>query len=338
MGKMLIHKVKSKFVLIFCFMLLMQTSLVLAEEEITGDWDITMEFEGQQRFATLIISKKEDGTLTGKWGSSELSNVKFQDGKLTFNRTVGPQDRQSTMDYEGTLKDGKLILTVSSDWGEFTAVGARPEPKLPVLGQWDINFNVGERDINAKLTITRKQDGTLEGIWDEEGEHKVSDVKFQDGKLTFTRSSKVDDFGFETTYEGTLQGDKLIGKLKGEMGEWQANGQRVGAALIGVWELTTTSDWGTRENMMKIYSDLTGRYETFGGEVPMKNIKLEGDQVTFTLEMSFRGETFTMDFKGKLDGGTLKGQLTSDRGTSDVVGKKIGKVKAATSKPKETGS
>jgi hypothetical protein len=333
MGKALIHKVKGKSIFIICFVLLMQTSLVLAAEEITGEWDITMEFEGQKRFATLIISKKEDGTLAGKWGSSELSNVKFQDGKLTFIRTVGPSDRQATMDYEGTLKDGKLMLTVSSDWGEFTAVGARPKPKLPVLGQWDINFNVGERDVNAKLTISQKQDGAFQGKWDEEGEHVISNVKFQDGKLTLTRNSKVNDFEFETTYEGTVQGDKLIGMLKGEMGEWQANGERVGAALVGVWELTTTSDWGTRTGMMKIYRDLTGRYETFGGEVPMKNIKLEGDQLTFILEMSFRGETFQMDFKGKLDDKTLKGQLTSDRGTSEIVGKKGGPIKITSPAP-----
>jgi hypothetical protein len=333
MGKALIHKVKGKSIFIICLVLLTQTSLVLAAEEIIGDWDITMEFEGQKRFATLTISKKEDGALTGKWGSSELSDVKFQDGKLTFNRTVGPPDRQSTMEYEGTLKDGKLMLTASSDWGEFSAVGARPKPKLPVLGQWDINFNVGERDINAKLTISQKQDGTLEGKWDEEGEHTISDLKFQDGKLTFTRDSKIDDFEFENTYEGTVQGDKLIGKLKGEMGEWQANGQRVGAALVGVWKLTTTSDWGTRESMMKIFGDLTGRYEFFDGEIPMKNINIEGDEVTFILEMGFRGETFTMDFKGKLDGETLKGQLTSDRGTSDIVGKKVGPIKITSSAP-----
>jgi len=333
MGKVLIHKTKGKSILIICLMLLVQTSLVLAAEEIKGEWDITMEFEGQKRFATLTISKKEDGTLAGKWGSDELSNVKYEDGKLTFVRTVGPSDRQSTMSYEGTLKDGKLMLTVSSDWGEFSAVGARPKPKLPVLGQWDINFNVGERDVNAKLTITQKQDGTFEGKWDEEGEHVISDLKFQDGKLTLTRNSKVNDFEFENTYEGTVQGDKLIGMLKGEMGEWQANGQRVGAALVGVWELTTTSDWGTRTGMMKIYGDLTGRYETFGGEVPMKNIKLEGDQLTFILEMSFRGETFQMDFKGKLDDKTLKGQLASDRGTSEIVGKKVGPIKITSPAP-----
>lgn len=345
MNQMLIHKRSAKTIALIYVLLLVQTPLVWAAgsgsqappeampeakapspsrvEDIMGIWEITMEFNGRKSYAMLSITKKEDGTLAGKWGRDEVSEVKFQDGKLTFVRTVGPPDRQFTMNYEGTLKDGKLMLTMSNDWGEFTAVGARPKPKCPVLGRWDINFTVGDRDINARLSIFEKPDGALAGKWAEEGEHVVSDVKFQDGKLTFTRKSKLDDFEFETTYEGVVKGNKLTGMLKGEMGQWQANGQRVGAELVGEWELTTTSDWGTRTSMMRIYGDLTGRYEFFGGEIPMKDIKLEGDQVTFSIEMGFRDETFQIDFKGKLDGATLTGQLTSPRGTSDVTGKKV---------------
>jgi len=99
----------------------------------------------------------------------------------------------------------------------------------------------------------------------------------------------------------------------------------VGADLVGEWELTTTSERGTRTSMMKIFGDLTGRYESFGGEIPMKNIKLEGDQLTFSLELGWADRTFQMDFKGKLDGKTLKGQMSSERGTREVTGKKVEK-------------
>jgi hypothetical protein len=54
----------------------------------------------------------------------------------------------------------------------------------------------------------------------------------------------------------------------------------------------------------------------------MKDIKLEGNQVTFAIEMGFGDRTFRLDFKGKLDGKSLKGELVSERGTSEVVGKK----------------
>jgi len=328
MSRMLIHKTSGKSIVLICVILLLQTSLVWAAEEITGDWEMTMDNNGRKSYAMLSITKAEDGTLTGKWGSTEISNAKFQDGKLTFTRTVGPADREFTSDYEGTLKDGKLMLTISNDWGELSAVGTRPKPLCPALGQWDVNFKVGDMDINAKLTISRTKEGSLEGKWTEEmGEHKISNVKFEDGKLTLTRNSKVEDMEFENTYEGAIKDNKLTGMLKGDMGQWEANGQRIGLALIGTWEITTVSDFGTRTTMMKVFPDLTGRYEVFDSEIPMKNLKLEGDQVTFKLEMGFGDMIFELDFKGKLDGKTLKGEMNSDRGTSEVTGKKVEKTK-----------
>lgn len=324
MNQMLVQKRIGKSIIVICILLLLQTSFALAAEDIMGEWEMKMDFGGRDSFATMTISKKADGTLAGKWGSGELSDVKFEDGKLTFVRTIRFGDQEFTMEYEGTLKDGKITGTMSSDRGEFAANGARRKPKLPILGHWDINFNVGDREINARLSISEKPDGTLEGKWAEEGEHVLSNVKFKDGKLTLTRDSKIEDFEFQTTCELTAKGNELTGTMKSDMGmgDLQVKGKRVGAALVGKWKLTTTSDFGTRTSMMRIDGDLTGRYEFFGGEIPMKNIKLEGDQVTFLLEMGFGDRTFQMDFKGKLDGKTLKGELTSERGTSQVVGSK----------------
>jgi len=322
MNQMLVQKRIGKSIIVICILLLLQTSFALAAEDIMGEWEMKMDFGGRDSFATMTISKKADGTLAGKWGSGELSDVKFEDGKLTFVRTIRFGDQEFTMEYEGTLKDGKITGTMSSDRGEFAANGARRKPKLPVLGHWDINFNVDDREINARLSISEKPDGTLEGKWAEPGEHVLSNVKFKDGKLTLTRDSKIEDFEFQTNCELTAKGNELTGTMKSDMGDLQVNGKRVGAELVGKWKLTTTSDFGTRTSMMRIDGDLTGRYEFFGGEIPMKNIKLEGDQVTFLLEMGFGDRTFQMDFKGKLDGKTLKGELTSERGTSQVVGSK----------------
>ena len=85
----------------------------------------------------------------------------------------------------------------------------------------------------------------------------------------------------------------------------------------------SVSERGTRTLTMTVYPDLTGRYEFFGGEIPMKDLKLEGNQVTFAIETGFGDQTFKMDFKGMLEGGTLKGQMTSERGTSEITGKKL---------------
>jgi len=309
--------------LAFVFVFAVGSSQVFAAEEITGDWEMKMDFGGRERFATLSISKKADGTLTGKWGSGELTDVKFEDGKLTFVRILTFGDQEFIMEYSGTLKDGNLTGTLSSDRGDVTANGSRKKPKSPALGQWDMKYNVGEREITSRLTILQQPDGRLAGKWDAEfGEHAISNVKFQDGKLTYTRKSKFGDREFESNFEGTIKRHKLAGAFKSDRGEISAIGQRVGANLVGRWELTITSERSAGTRMLMIHGDMTGRYETYGVETPIKDLKLEGDQVTFSIDMGYGDRNFKLDFKVKLDGKNLKGEVTSERGTTEVVGKK----------------
>jgi hypothetical protein len=296
----------------------------LAAEDISGEWELASDFNGRQMLSTLTIAKSADGTFTGKWGSTDLSNVKFDGQKLTFVRTIKFGDQEFTMNYAGTLKDGKLVGTVSSDRGESTVTGTRRKPESPAVGQWDLNYRFGDQDMTAKLAVSQKLDGALDAKWTSQfGESTISNVKFQDGKLSFTRKIKFNDNEFETTFEGTVAGDKLTGTSKSERGEIPVAGQRFGAALIGKWGLTTTTDQGPRTSTLIVRGDLTGRYETFGGEIPVKDLKFEGNQVSFKVTMGFGDQTREMEFKGTLDGKTLKGQSTSQNGTREVTGKKI---------------
>lgn len=303
---------------------------LLAQGDITGEWELTMDRNGRESFATLTISKKADGSFAGKWGSAELSSVKFDGQKLSFVRTLRFGDQEFSVNYDGTLKDGRLTGTVSSERGNYAANGARRKPRHPALGRWDFKYTVGDRDIAASLAISEGAGGALDGKWTSgTGEHVVSNVKFSDGKLSFDRKIKLEDREIDTSYEGKLQGHKLTGVIKSAMGEIPADGQRFGAELIGDWELTSSTDAGTRTSQLRVYSDLSGRYETFGGEIPIKAIKLDGAQVSFSIETGFGDQTFTIDFKGKLDGKTLKGEVTTPRGTREVSGKKAAAPAAA---------
>ena len=319
-----------KSIVLISLLFLAQASLLYAADEITGLWEVRMDFGGRESFAELSVSKNPDGSLAAKWGSDELADVNFHDGKLTFTRTVGRGERQFTSSFGATLSDGKLTGKMASDQGEYNVVCTRPKPMCPALGQWNMKIALGDRDIDAILTISQNADGTLAGQWtNEPGEHIISDVNFHDGKLTFNRKVKLDELQFETPFDGTIEGDNLTGTMKNEMGQWQVTGTRIGAPLVGKWELTTASERGTRTRVLTIYPDLTGRYESFGSQVPVKNLKLEGDTVTFSIDMGFGDRAFQMDFKGTLQGESLTGQFTSPRGEQPVTGKKIPQAPAA---------
>jgi hypothetical protein len=303
-----------------------------AQGDVTGEWEVKMDRDGRETYATLTITRKADGTLAGKWGSAELSAVKLDGQKLTFARTIRFGDQEFTLNYEGTLKDGAINGTISSDRGSFAANASRRKPPSPAAGRWSFHYTVGDRDIDATFVISEGAGG-LEGKWTSSASTSViSDLKFKDGKLTFARKVKLQDAELETTYEGLVAGNKITGTIKSERGEIPANAERVGGALIGRWELTTTStERGPRPGMLLVFPDLSARYETFGGEVPVKEVKLEGNNVAFTAESSFGDQTFTIDFKGKIDGKSLTGEVVTPRGTRAVTGKKVEESAAAAS-------
>jgi hypothetical protein len=74
---------------------------------------------------------------------------------------------------------------------------------------------------------------------------------------------------------------------------------------------------------LTVRRDLSGRYESFGGEVPVRDLKLEGNQVSFKVTTGFGDQTREMEFKGTLEGKTLKGQVTTPNGSREVTGKKV---------------
>ncbi len=78
----------TRLLLAFALAFALGAPAIYAAEDVTGDWDMAMVFNENKAFATLSITKNPDGTLGGRWGASELSNVKLDGQKLTFTRTI----------------------------------------------------------------------------------------------------------------------------------------------------------------------------------------------------------------------------------------------------------
>jgi hypothetical protein len=96
------------------------------------------------------------------------------------------------------------------------------------------------------------------------------------------------------------------------------------SALVGTWELTSESPQGVRTSTLKIKEDMTGTYTTRDSETPITDLKVEGEEVAFKVMRKFGEREVPMEFKGRLDGTTLKGQFITTRGSREVTGKKIG--------------
>jgi len=301
-----------------------QASAGQQKRGITGDWEIKMVFNDREVTSILSFSQDKEGKLEGKWiafwGVNELNNLKYEKNKLSFVHVSRFGDNEITSNFTGTIKRGKLSGTLSNDRGEFEIEGKRLRRMPMIMGSWEMKFNVGDREVTTTLVVKADESGKPAAQWQSQwGEHQITDVTFKKGKLTFQRKSKFQDQEFDSTFEGTLKAHKLSGVIKSERGDITVEGTRVGAPLVGQWDLEISSDSGSRKQLLRVNPDLSAMF----GPIAVKKVDLNDNEVTFKTELQFGEQKYEFSFVGNLDGRKLNGELTSSRGTQQVTGKKI---------------
>ena len=76
-----------------------------------------------------------------------------------------------------------------------------------VIGTWNLKYRVGNRDIDAKLSISKNDGGSLDGQWTSRPDSsEISDLKFESGKLTFVRKLRLGNRDIRVTFDGKIQG------------------------------------------------------------------------------------------------------------------------------------
>ncbi len=290
-----------------------------------GDWDVKMDFNGTEYKSILSFSRGKEGKLVGYWisfwGMNELKDIKFEDGKLSFVQSYPGRDGQSrTSKFAGTIKEGKLSGTVSSERGDNKLEGKRSSRTARAVGNWTVKMKTGEREFTSTLVVTANKEGKLVAEWQSKrGEHKITDVKYERGKLTFKRKSKMEEREWESAFEGNIRGDTLNGVIKSERGELKAEGKRIGALVIGKWDLEIESERGNRKQRLQVNPDMSGLY----GTIDIKKVNLEGDKVSFKMVMKFGERKYEMSFEGKIKESKLTGELTTSRGKQKIKGAKV---------------
>ena len=291
-----------------------------------GDWDIKIKFGEREMNSILAFSRDQERNLTGQSisfrGVSELKDVKFEEGNLSFTQTYRFGENEFTSKFAGKIEEGKLTGTTSSDRGDSEVTGKRSLRIPRAAGSWDMKFKSGEREYTSTLVVKADKQGKLTAeMKSERVEHTISDVLYERGNLTFKRKTKMDDREWESTFEGSIdrQTDTLSGTVTSDRGETTAEGKRIGTPVIGTWNLEVTSERGTRKQRLKVNSDLSGLY----GAIPLKKVNLDGDKVSFKIVLEFGDQKYEMNFAGKIAESKLTGELKTTRGTSKITGKKV---------------
>jgi hypothetical protein len=307
--------------------------------ELYGDWQITPQQSerpaggpmggGMRNSEIISFAGNSEGKLIGQWinfrGFTELEDVRCKDNQVTFTQTV--QFKKETFKglFSGTIEGNKLTGTLTHG-GMQSKMEATRRPTAPLAaGIWDMKFKTTGGETAAILDINAAKDGSLSAEWQKlEGDHKITDVKYEGNKLTFKSTTKVQDTENVCLFEGTVEPktNTLSGVFKVDGNEMPAEAKRIGIELVGTWILETSAPWGNSKQRMKVNPDMSGLY----GMNPISKITLEGDKVTFKITPEFGRQRFEMDFEGKLDGSKLTGELKNPRGSQTVTGRKMGSI------------
>ncbi|MHC4557026.1 MAG: SAM-dependent methyltransferase [Planctomycetota bacterium] len=311
------------FGLIVLLTSLVQASAGQAKRGIAGDWQVKVDFDGRERTSILSLSKDKDDKLTGEsinfWGLSELRDIKNEGNQLSFVRVNRFRDQETTTNFTGTIRRGQLSGTFSGDRGDFKAEGMRLRRMPMVAGNWETKLKMDEREFTANLIVKADEKGKLSADWQSQwGEHEITNFNFKAGKLTFDRKSKVQDRQWESSFEGTIKNHVLSGVIKTDRGDITVEGKRIGAPIVGLWELEITSDSRSRKQLLRVNPDLSAMY----GTTAIKKVNLDNNQVTFKATREFGERTVDISFAGQVKNRKLTGEITSPRGTREVTGRK----------------
>lgn len=290
-----------------------------------GDWLVKADFNGRPMESILTFSRNAEGQ-TGQWisffGVNDLKDVTLDNGDLSFTWTRPNRDGgTSNSRFTGKVAEGKLTGALVSDMGELKLEGERA-PRMPrAVGQWAMTTTMGDREFTSTLVITADSERNLSGKWvSQRGESAVTDLALEGPDLSFKRTMRFQDREFTSAFTGTLERNTLTGTMKSDRGEAVVKGERIGADLIGVWNLeVATADFGTRPQRLRVNPDLSGYY----GAMAVEKIDLNENQVSFKKTLQFGDSEFEMSFAGMVDGDKLTGEMTTSRGTQKITGTKV---------------
>ena len=294
-----------------------------AKRGITGDWQIIVDFDNRKMSSILSISKDDDSKLKGKlitlWGLNELKDIKYEGNQLSFVQVNHYRGQENTTNFTGSIRRGQLSGTFSSERGKFEVKGSRLRRVPTVAGEWQTTLKTDDREFTAKLSFKADKERNLTAQWDSQGgEHEITNVNFKAGTLTFDRKSKIQDRQWKSSFAGKIKGHALTGIIKSDRGDITVEGKRVGAQVVGLWELAITSDSGSRKQLLRINPDLSALY----GPIVIKKITLDNSQVMFSTTLDFGERKYDISFTGQVKGRKLTGEVTTPRGIRKITGQR----------------
>jgi hypothetical protein len=190
-------------------------------------------------------------------------------------------------------------------------------------GTWTWVRELEGQEAQSVLHLSYK-DGKLTGAYKRMGQVvPISNGKFDKNEISFDADGKWNDQTVHGKFKGKLSPNAINGTIEIVIEDgslplaWVAKRGFDADDVVGTWKLKlTTPDGNTVEPSLKLSTDkgmLKGTYTSSRfGEHEAKAIKLNGPELSWTVEFERNGQKFTGVYKGKLEAQAIKGTLAFD--------------------------
>lgn len=188
----------------------------------------------------------------------------------------------------------------------------------PFAGVWNLEVDFPGELIPATLIVMENEDGTLSGRVDSApAKMEVPLIEYNNGQVTFKGEVPVPDMDMKITFTGAVKDGVLIGEFDTMMGVMPIKGTKGEAGdapqpIVGKWNVTSVSQLGKLERTLVVNDDQTAQYVTESDAFAVQDLKVQGDQVTFNVNLVLRGQELPLSFRGTLKGDALMGSFLAE--------------------------
>ncbi len=325
-------------------------SAVEAPETLDGRWIVLVETEnGERRESSIEFTRSGDAVRAVYRSSSDerivIENARYAEGKLTFSvtRTIDGNEREISFRGEATGKDRIAGIASIGDRKVATVVmerQARPVAKGNPVGKWNVRALApdGGRTYESVLEVSVKGDRLAGTVTGERGRLDIKSIARKGEGLLIKFDLPLEDQTVPIEIAIRFDGaDRLVGRWSVPdsefSGEWTA--ARVAApaakkepakpavkpaAVAGQWRSSTVLDDG-RELRFTIElrrgddGRLAGRIVMEEYTIDLKDVRLEGDKLSYVIEREQDGETSRIEVAGTIAGKKIAGRWRSQDGS-----------------------
>jgi hypothetical protein len=199
---------------------------IVAAPDAVGSWQVTTKRQDRESTSQLTISQNDKGELEGKWtserGESQISNVKFDGSKLTFDRVMKFNDREIKTSFTGEVKGNELTGTLKSERGDSTVTGKRTGGEI--IGKWELTTQSERGERKSILLVEKDMSAVFGGGF---ADTPVTDLKLDGDKVTFSVTMGFGERTFKTQYNLKLANGTLEGEAVSDRGTTKVTGKKL---------------------------------------------------------------------------------------------------------------